>query len=593
MRRVIFACLVSALVSTSASAGKGRTLFDKAHARNFALTLTHANMRGANTVSLSVAKPRSGNYYGHTYLQISKAQAAKIIDYLNESTWPVSPNSGGVRFVDDGSFIVAAQSEARLLVVDLRWGTKTLRWVKGLADTLRGPAAEAVGKMTVALERYVSGVAQAEALAKAEPVKRDLKKFALNLRWRSRYGLLGRSKPFFHNLTLTVGKPPKARKLTLSAQITEVQAGEIIDHLRKGGFHHRAVRIGPLPDRALLRPPMGPAYTLTVRHGQGWGFDSNLGWGPRMLDRLDALRKALPRGSDAAKAMDELLVSLTPDRKRWKAESAMKPAPLAAHRAALLKEHSAAFFFSLACLIGPEKADRSSLMLSVLGFGKVKLPKRTYRAQITKPQAARIIDHMVAQGYLARAVCIPPRSELPWNGPVFAVSASHPDGYALTAASSWTPVVLQRRLDALRKVLDGEAAKAMDKLLKGLEPQRERWEKWEKEAVATKPAHAAKAVRFKTAKDAIAFITECVEKKNSSRLTAACVGDRPKAGTYLDALVRLHAATPLPQLYAGKTFPKEKAKFALGGHGSKWRHIRIEFVRKEDGWALADISVCR
>lgn len=139
------------------------------------------------------------------------------------------------------------------------------------------------------------------------------------------------------------------------------------------------------------------------------------------------------------------------------------------------------------------------------------------------------------------------------------------------------------------------------KPLKALEPKREKWErwkkwkkwkKWEKEAVATKPADAAKTVRFKTTKDAIAFITECVEKKNSSRLTAACAGDT-KAGTFLKALARLHAATPLPQLYAGKTFPKEKAKFSLGGHGEKWHHIHIEFTRKEDGWALARIWLCR
>jgi hypothetical protein len=224
--------------------------------------------------------------------------------------------------------------------------------------------------------------------------------------------------------------------------------------------------------------------------------------------------------------------------------------------------------------------------------GVMQVPRGVLAVLIDRKQADRLIDHVVESKLLEGGDWDSPYRRKLFKplppGPAYVLTLSG-GGWVYRKSLGWDLKMLHR-LDALRKVLDGEAAKAMDKLLKGLEPQRE---KWEKEAVATKPAHAAKTVRFKTAKDAVAFITECVEKKNSRRLTAACAGDGQKAGRYLDALVRLHAATPLPQLYAGKTFPKERGAFTLGGHGRKWRHIHIKFVRKEDGWALADISVCR
>jgi hypothetical protein len=434
-------------------AAKARKLFDKADAENFALTLSHSSMRGVNVVGLSTAKPISQSWYGHT-LQISNAEATKIMDYMNKSTWPVWPDPRGVKFADDESFIVAAQSGPHLVVVDLRWGAKTLKWVKGLQGTLQDPAAKAVGKMTAAMEHYVRGVAQPMALAKlrATPVKGGPKKFSLHLQWTSRPGFLGSSKPSFYNLALTVGKPPKAGKQTLSAQIIEAQAGKIVDHLLKSRFYHRAVGLSPMR-RQILSGPFGAAYTLTVWHGLGWGSVGNLGCGPRMLERLDALRKVLPENSAAAKAMDKLLASLAPARKRWKAESAMKPVQLAAHRSALLKKHSAAFRFSLACMVGPGQADRSWLTLSVPQLGKVQLPKGVYQVQITEAEAGKVIDYMATEGYLTRAVCIPFRSGMVWSGPALTVSTWHPDGYTLTSASAWRAATLRKSFGTLQKAL--------------------------------------------------------------------------------------------------------------------------------------------
>ena len=111
------------------------------------------------------------------------------------------------------------------------------------------------------------------------------------------------------------------------------------------------------------------------------------------------------------------------------------------------------------------------LTLSVQGgWGQ---PNRFYQqAKITKEQAVRIIDHLVAEGFFDRAVeaeSFKVRTE-----PGYTISA-HIDDNGDTEDLGWGLPML-RRLDRLRNVLDGDAAKKMDLLLGRLAVHRRAWE---------------------------------------------------------------------------------------------------------------------
>lgn len=92
--------------------------------------------------------------------------------------------------------------------------------------------------------------------------------------------------------------------------------------------------------------------------------------------------------------------------------------------------------------------------------------------QINEEQASKIIDYLAGDGFLTKAVDLrnktkPPRPAMP--------------GYTLTVGNfcedlRWGLPML-KRLDGLREVLDGDAAKGMDLLLTRLSGLRKQWEK--------------------------------------------------------------------------------------------------------------------
>ncbi len=98
--------------------------------------------------------------------------------------------------------------------------------------------------------------------------------------------------------------------------------------------------------------------------------------------------------------------------------------------------------------------------------------------RITKKQdIIRIIDHLAADGVLAQAVSIEKGSVAP--APIarcYEMQISSEGTGRLRLNLGWDMKMLNR-LDGLRKVLNGDAAKAMDKLLKRLEGQRKEWTK--------------------------------------------------------------------------------------------------------------------
>lgn len=94
------------------------------------------------------------------------------------------------------------------------------------------------------------------------------------------------------------------------------------------------------------------------------------------------------------------------------------------------------------------------------------------QARITAGQAEAIIDHLLADGFLDRAVHAErfiQQSKLGYHMRV------HIDDNGVTEDLGWGLPML-KRLDGLRKVLKGDAAKEMDVLLDRFAEQRKEWE---------------------------------------------------------------------------------------------------------------------
>ena len=148
----------------------------------------------------------------------------------------------------------------------------------------------------------------------------------------------------------------------------------------------------------------------------------------------------------------------------------LKRADKAAERAKLLKQHVGTFRLTLKHLNphGPNIRPVVRLTVAEMG-GRV----RTWR--ISKAQAVKLIDHLAAEGFLASSENIVVTKAAEISGPCCVLSVGGPPGVLLEENMGWDLTMLQR-LDALRKVLDGDAAKAMDRLLEALAPQRKKWQ---------------------------------------------------------------------------------------------------------------------
>ena len=129
---------------------------------------------------------------------------------------------------------------------------------------------------------------------------------------------------------------------------------------------------------------------------------------------------------------------------------------------------------------GEKNPPYPNLTLYVSGEAPESRPSHV-TARISKAQAARIIDHLAASGVLG-GMHDPEVLRAEWVGPLYLMGVSRP-GQKQWQCPLWGPRMLQH-LDSLRKVLDGDAAKAMDKLLAELSPFRRRW----KNAPTTPPA---------------------------------------------------------------------------------------------------------
>jgi len=133
----------------------------------------------------------------------------------------------------------------------------------------------------------------------------------------------GRQDKPFYSLLLLGAKPrapkpslrprPKPGRFDLRVNITKRQVAKIVTHLKESGHLARA------KDAATdaIAAAEGPCYLMRVTGGtkdKRLDLRDNLGWGPEMFKRLDALRSVL--FGPAAGAMDKLLGRLSGHRKR-------------------------------------------------------------------------------------------------------------------------------------------------------------------------------------------------------------------------------------------------------------------------------------
>ncbi len=154
-------------------------------------------------------------------------------------------------------------------------------------------------------------------------------------------------------------------------------------------------------------------------------------------------------------------------------EAAAQPTAKAAERAAQIKAAVKSFALELH-FQGDQATNYDSLVLSV-PVRRYLLPRNLRVADISEKQATKIIDYLATEGFLDQAhegmqnLPSPPK---PDNSYSLVVRANDQGKFiVLEETLGWgTPMLA--RLDGLRKVLDGDAAKEMDVLLGKLSEQR-------------------------------------------------------------------------------------------------------------------------
>ena len=110
--------------------------------------------------------------------------------------------------------------------------------------------------------------------------------------------------------------------------------------------------------------------------------------------------------------------------------------------------------------------------------------------QIKKGQAHKIVEHLGKEGFLVIAENVTGQKARTPLAPTYALTLVGTGGMTLYENLGWDLEMLSR-LDALRKVLDGDTTKAMDKLLARMAGHRKQWTKEAATKPATRPAARA------------------------------------------------------------------------------------------------------
>jgi len=470
------------------------------------------NPRISLTLRVPKVPPEARRLAHWPAVQISKAQALKIIDHL-EKTGVLARAAD----ISKMNFATPAGSTYALLMSgppalrlyeNVGWGLKMLDHLDGLQALLEkgSAAAKAMDKLLAAIEpQRKKWRAQAQvqapvpvpgpwaqlvnlpklkkkATARAKLLKKDIDSFRLHLTH------VDENRKATHAVTLSARKPAPAKPggNNVAVQVTKEQAAAIIDYLETSAC------LGYMIDSVLLKilSMMIPAphlhvHVATDKHSLE-AFLGNWTWANGLVD---GMRKVLPGDGPAAKELDKLTKALGAQRKKWaKGPFGRAAGQLGAALQQLLKSQVARFVLEVR-YYGPQDKTKPffSLTLSAAGLaGGLKRAPWAPAVQISKAQALKIIDHLHATGALNKAGNLRTKGLAPPKGPTYSLIVKGLPQLPLHDPLGWDLKMLQR-LDALRKVLDGDAAKAMDKLLKALEPQRKKWQQPAAGKPATKP----------------------------------------------------------------------------------------------------------
>ena len=153
----------------------------------------------------------------------------------------------------------------------------------------------------------------------------------------------------------------------------------------------------------------------------------------------------------------------------------------AADRAAKLKANIDSFRLDLELIAGRMTIEKPYYSLTLYA-GAIEQIKRTPfepAVHVDKNAAAKIIDHLAAEGFLAAAAERDTSlkvQRIPPAGPTYLLRVGRIGQWVVLEQSLGWNLAMLGRLDGLRKVLDGDAAKAMDLLLGRLAGHRRLWE---------------------------------------------------------------------------------------------------------------------
>ena len=208
--------------------------------------------------------------------------------------------------------------DQRVLLFLRRWGNRRVELLQ-LKPVVYIAAPQAGGLDLRPVEKYLKLIKSLQPggnklpTERAKLLKKHIGQFMLVIRY---YGRQDKDR-LYYSLTL---QAPTVRGTTRSsfwpaAQLSKAQAEKIIDHLDRIGILAAA---GNLHNKGFA-PPKGPTYALTITGPDELRLYEPLGWDLKMLKRLEALRKVLD--GDAAKAMDDLLMRLGPQREMWQGEA--------------------------------------------------------------------------------------------------------------------------------------------------------------------------------------------------------------------------------------------------------------------------------
>ena len=234
---------------------------------------------------------------------------------------------------------------------------------------------------------------------------------------------------------------------------------------------------------------------------------------------------------------------------------------------------------------GPKDKGRTPYRWLTLLHASGPRPSRAFPdgrfVNITERQAEKIIDHLAAEGFLSRAGTIGEKANVVYKGPAYFMTV--PTGTKrLEATLGWGPEMLAR-LDALRKVLDGDAAKAMDGLLKRLAAQNLEW-KWKKHTLPVGPRLLLKILSVRqVVRGGYTFIAIC-EALNEPQAVSdatgayqkfkvhACLDGTPPAGKTFNLNYHYYAYSSPPERPVRKG---EKVIWIVSKRADPYKGVRV------------------